>query len=160
MRSIIGEQVTDLASQAKKAGITINLSSDNFNHMIANDNDPSSPKTINKWAAEDFGGFTNSTYPTTFGVFNSSGSSNLGGYTDPKADSLITASINSPAASAVTSEASYLTTQQPGLFQPNPDSAFGTSAILVWTKTLSGTPQSFEALTQSSWNTEYMFFTK
>ena len=73
-------------------------------------------------------------------MFNSQGSSNLGGYTDPKADTLITASINSPAASAVTNEASYLTTQQPGLFQPNPDSAFGTSAILVWKKTLSGTP--------------------
>ena len=73
----------DLASQAKKIGITMNLSSSNFNYMIANYNDPSSPKTINKWAMQDFGGFTNSTYPTTFGVFNSAGSSNLGGYTRP-----------------------------------------------------------------------------
>ena len=158
--AVIGEQVQDLASQARKIGITMNLSSSNFNYMIANYNDPSSPKTISKWAMQDFGGFTNSTYPTTFGVFNSQGSSNLGGYTDTQADSLITASINSPDASAVTAEASYLTTQQPGLFQPNPDSAFGTSAILVWQKTLSGTPESFEALTQASWNPEYMFFTK
>lgn len=158
--AVIGEQVQDLASQARKIGITMNLSSSNFNYMIANYNDPSSPKTISKWAMQDFGGFTNSTYPTTFGVFNSTGASNLGGYTDTQADNLITASISSPNASAVTSEASYLTTQQPGLFQPNPDSAFGTSAILVWTKTLSGTPESFEALTQASWNTEYMFFTK
>ena len=139
--AVIGEQVQDLASQARKVGITMNLSSSNFDYMIANYNDPSSPKTISKWAMEDFGGFTNSTYPTTFGVFNSQGSSNLGGYTDPQADTLITASINSPNASAVTNEAAYLTTQQPGLFQPNPDAAFGTSAILVWQKTVSGTPR-------------------
>jgi peptide/nickel transport system substrate-binding protein len=158
--AIIGEQVQDLASQARKIGITMNLSSSNLNYMITNYNDPSSPKTVNKWAMQDFGGFTNSTYPTTFGVFNSAGSSNIGGYTDTQADSLISASINSPAASAVISEAAYLTTQQPSLFQPNPDNALGMAAILVWQKTLSGTPESFETLTQAQLNPEYWFFTK
>ena len=157
--AVIGEQVEDLASEAKKVGMTMNLSSSNFNYMIANYNDPSSPKTISKWAMQDFGGFTNSTYPTTFGVFNSGGSSNLGGYTDPQADTLITASISSPNLSAVTSEASYLTTQQPGLFQPLPDNAFGTAAILVWQKTVSGNPNSFATLTQPQWNPEYWFLT-
>jgi peptide/nickel transport system substrate-binding protein len=157
--AVIGEQVQDLASEAKTIGMTMNLSSSNFNFMIANYNDPSSPKTINKWAMQDFGGFTNSTYPTTFGVFNSAGSSNLGGYADPMADSLITASITSPSPSAVTAEASYLTAQQPGLFQPNPDSAFGTSAIVVWKKTVSGTPESFEALTQAQWYPQFWFLT-
>jgi peptide/nickel transport system substrate-binding protein len=152
--SIIGEQVTDLASQARKAGITIHLSSDNFNHMIATDNDPSSPKTINKWAAEDFGGFTDSTYPTTFGVFNSTASSNLGGYADPKADQLIQASITGSNPNAVTAEASYLTTQQPGLFQANPD------LVMVWKKTLSGPPASFETLTQYQLNPEMWYLTK
>ncbi|HYB89390.1 MAG TPA: ABC transporter substrate-binding protein, partial [Streptosporangiaceae bacterium] len=90
---IIPEQVTDLASQAKKAGINISLQSSNFNYMIANYNVVSAPKNDNKWAMEDFGGFTNSTYPTTFGVFNSTGSFNEGGYADPQADKLIQASI-------------------------------------------------------------------
>jgi len=152
--AIIGEQTTDLASEAKKAGITINLSSDNFNHMISTYNDPASPKTINKWAVEDFGGFSNSTYPTTLGVFNSTGSSNLGGYDDPKADTLINASITSSNPAAVTAEASYLTAQQPGLFQPNPD------LVQVWKKTLSGAPSSFESLTQYQLNPEYWYFTK
>jgi peptide/nickel transport system substrate-binding protein len=158
--AVIGEQVQDLASQAKKIGMTMNLSSSNFDYMITNYNDPSSPKTINKWAMQDFGGFTNSTYPTTFGVFNSQGSSNLGGYTDSKADQLITASINGSDPAAVANEASYLTTQQPGLFQPNPDDAFGTAAILVWKKNVSGDPKSFQSLTQPYWNPEYWFFTK
>jgi len=152
--AIIGEQTTDLASEAKKAGITINLSSDNFNHMIETYNDPASPKTINKWAVEDFGGFSNSTYPTTLGVFNSTGSSNLGGYDSPQADKLINASITSSNPAAVTAEASYLTTQQPGLFQPNPD------LVQVWKKTLSGAPSSFESLTQYQLNPEYWYFTK
>jgi peptide/nickel transport system substrate-binding protein len=157
--AVIGEQVEDLASQAKTIGMTMNLSSSNFNYMIANYNDPSAPKTINKWAMQDFGGFTDSTYPTTFGVFNSTGSSNLGGYSDPMADSLITASISSPNPGAVTNEAAYLTTQQPGLFQPLPDNAFGTAGILVWKKDISGNPNSFETLTQPQWNPEYWFLT-
>jgi peptide/nickel transport system substrate-binding protein len=139
--------------------MTINLTSSNFNYMIANYNDPSSPKTVSKWAMQDFGGFTNSTYPTTYGVFNSTGSSNLGGFSDSKADTLITNSISSPNASAVTAEASYLTTQQPGLFQPLPDNAFGTSAIVVWQKDISGEPNSFATLTQPQWNPEYWFLT-
>ena len=122
--------------------------------MIATYNDPGSPKTINDWAMEDFGGFSNSTYPTTLGVFNSSGSYNIGGYTDPKADTLITASVNGTNPSAVKDEAAYLTTQQPGLFQPNPD------LVQVWKKTLSGDPASFEATTQYQLNPEYWYFTK
>jgi len=157
--AVIGEQVQDLASQAKTIGMTMNLSSSNFNYMIANYNDPSAPKTIDKWAMQDFGGFTDSTYPTTFGVFNTTGSSNLGGYSDPMADTLITASISSPNPGAVTNEAAYLTTQQPGLFQPLPDNAFGTAGILVWKKDISGNPNSFETLTQPQWNPEYWFLT-
>jgi peptide/nickel transport system substrate-binding protein len=158
--AVIGEQVQDWASQAKTVGITMNLSSTNFDFAIQNYNDPSSPKTVSKWAMDDFGGFTDSTYPTTFGVFNGPGSENLGDYNDPKATSLISSSISSPDPSAVTNEASYLTTQQPGLFQPNPDGGFGTASIIVWNKSISGTPESFESLTQDIWNPEYWFFTK
>ena len=158
--TVIPEQVQNWASEAKTVGITMNLTSSNFDAMIANDNDPSSPKTADKWAMSDFGGFSNSTNPTTFGVFNSTGSTNLGGYDDPTADKLITASISSANPDAVTAEASYLTTEQPGLFQPDADDAFGTAAIVAWSKSLSGTPGSFESLTQPSWTPEYWFFTK
>ena len=150
----------DWASQAKTVGITMNLSSTNFDYAIENYNDPSSPKTVSKWAMDDFGGFSISTYPTTLGVFNSTGSDNIGGYADPAADTLINASVTSPNTSAVTAEAQYLTTQQPGLFQPNPDGGFGTASIVAWSKSVSGTPQSFESLTQDQWNPEYWFLTK
>jgi hypothetical protein len=60
----------------------------------------------------------------------------------------------------VTSEAQYLTAQQPSLFQSNPDGGFGTASIVVWQKSVSGTQASYEALTQDSWNPEFWFLTK
>src|SRR5262249_31711105 len=146
--------VTDLVSQAKKAGINITLKSDNFNHMVATYYNVVNPKAINDWAMEDFGGFSISTYPTMNGIFNADGSFNFGSYSDPKADALIKASTTSSDPNAVKKEAAYLTEQQPALFQPNED------RIRVWKKTLSGPPSSFEQLTQFQLTPELWYFTK
>jgi peptide/nickel transport system substrate-binding protein len=146
--------VQDLASDARQAGMTINLQSSNFNTMIANDNDPSAPKNDNKWAMEDFGGFSINTYPTMLGIFNTTGSYNIGGYSDPQADSLMNASVSSSNPDAVKNESSYLTQQQPGLFQPLED------RIWVWSKSLSGPPVSIQALTQFQLFSEEWYFTK
>jgi len=154
--AIIGQQVTDLASQAKKAGIEIKLQTSNFNFMISNYNNPSpaGKKNINKWAMEDFGGFTNSLYPTTNEVFNTKGSFNIGSYSDAHADQLIQNSTTGSNSDAVTLEASYLTQQMPGLFQAGPDN------IAVWKKTMSGNPNAFASLTQFQFQLEYMYIKK
>jgi peptide/nickel transport system substrate-binding protein len=154
--AVVGEMVTDLASQAAKAGITITLKSSNFNYIVTYyDNPvPSGKPYINKWAMEDFGGFTDSTYPTTLSIFNGPGSLNEGTYSDSTADKLINASVNSSDPTAVKNEASYLTKSQPGLFQPNGD------YVAVWKKTISGNPASFSNQTQSYLTPEYWYFTK
>jgi peptide/nickel transport system substrate-binding protein len=154
--AIIGEMVTDLASQAAKAGIKITLQGSNFNYIITNyDNPvPSGKPYINKWAMEDFGGFSDSTYPTTLGIFNGPGAENEGSYDNPTADKLITASVTSGNPNAVKAEASFLTANQPGLFQPNPD------LIWVWKKSLSGAPASFGNLTQYYLTPEFWYWTK
>ena len=152
--AIIGQQVEDLVSKAKQAGFNITLKPDNFNHMIATYYDVAQPKNDNLWAMEDFGGFSISTYPTTNGIFNCSGTYNIGGYCNPQADKLISASTTSSNPNALKAEASYLTEQQPSLFQPNVDN------IEVWKKTLSGNPASFESLTQYQLNPEFWYFTK
>jgi peptide/nickel transport system substrate-binding protein len=152
--AIIGQQITDLVSQAKKAGFNITLKSDNFNHMIATYYNVANPKGINLWAMEDFGGFSISSYPTTNGIFNTPGSFNIGSYSDAKADSLIKASTTSSNGSAVKNEAAYLTEQQPSLFQPLVDN------VEVWKKTMSGQPASFENLTQYQLTPEFWYFTK
>jgi peptide/nickel transport system substrate-binding protein len=150
---IFGEQLTAWASDAKKVGIDITLQSGTFNHVITVANDPGSPKSINQWAVAVYGGYGDALYPTTIGIFSTGGSLNNGFYSNPQADRLINASVTSNNPAAVKTEASYLTAQQPGLFQPNFD------FIAVWKKNVSGPPIAFEAMTQYFLNPELMYLT-
>jgi peptide/nickel transport system substrate-binding protein len=150
---VTGEMLTDWASQAKKVGIDVVLKADTFNHIISIADDVGSPKTANDWAMADYGGFTNVPYPTTFGIFNSGGSFNGGAWNDPRTNQLINASVTGGNPDAVKAEASYLTAQQPSLFQPNPD------FISVWKDSVSGDPAAIKALTQYQLNTELMYLT-
>ena len=153
--SFVEGMVTDLASQAAKAGITISLQPSNYNFIVTNyDNQvPGDLANVNKWAIEDFGGFTDAAYPTTLGTFNSTGGANMGSYSNPVADKLIGASVASGDPAAVRAEASFLTANQPVLFQPDAD------WIAVWKKDLSGPSASFANLTQFSLTPEYWYFT-
>jgi peptide/nickel transport system substrate-binding protein len=152
--AVIGEQVTDLVSQAKKAGIEITLKSDNFNHMLATYYDSANPAGIDLWAMEDFGGFAIATYPTTNEIFNTGGTFNIGEFSNSKVDSLIHASVTSSNPAAVKSEASDITIEQPSLFQPVADN------ILVWKTGISGPTNAFEELTQYQMAPEFLYFIK
>ena len=152
--AVIGEQVTDLVSQAKKAGIEITLKADNFNHMLATYYDGANPAGIDLWAMEDFGGFSIATYPTTNEIFNTGGSFNIGEYSNSQVDKLIHASVTSSNPAAVKNEASYITIEQPSLFQPVVDN------ILVWKTGISGPATAFEELTQYQMAPEFLYFTK
>jgi peptide/nickel transport system substrate-binding protein len=149
----IAAQAADLAAKARQAGIKITLSASDFNFMISNYLDPSSPANESKWALMDFGGETNSAYPTTFGLFNTNGPYQIGDYSSPAADALIHASITSRNPSAVKNEAAFLTRNQPVLFQPNAD------YVWAWKKNISGPAASFRSLTQYFANPEFWSFT-
>jgi peptide/nickel transport system substrate-binding protein len=151
--AIFGEQLTAWASEAKKVGIDVVLKADTSNHVIEIADDPGSPKTINQWSMAAYGGFVNSTYPTTFGIFSTGGSYNGGFWNDPKTDQLIKASVTGGNPAAVKAEASYLTQVQPSLFQPNYD------LVIVWKDNVSGQPAAFKALTQYQLNPELMYLT-
>ena len=151
--ALIGNQATDFVSKAKQAGINITLQSSNFNYMISNYLDPYAPANENKWAMEDFGGETDVPYPTTFGLFNTGGTNQVGDYSNPTADKLINDSINSSDPNAVKTEASFLTTDQPALFEPNED------RVWAWKTTLSAqNSQAWESLTQFYANPEFWYF--
>jgi peptide/nickel transport system substrate-binding protein len=151
----IPQQVEDLASNAKAAGIEISLSGSNFNFMIQNYNDAASTSNENKWAMEDFGGETNSTYPTQFGVYNTGGSGQIGAYSDPQADSLINSSVTGSDPAAVTAEASFFTTNLPVLWQPVLDYTW------AWKTNVSATtPEAFENLTQYDNTPQFWYLTK
>ena len=148
-------QVEDLASNAKAAGIEIALSGSNFNFMISNYNDAASTADESKWAMEDFGGETDSTYPTQFGFLNTGGSGQIGDYSNPQADSLINASISGTNPAAVENELSFLDTNEPVLWQPLRDHVY------VWKTNISATtPLAFENLTQYTATPEFWYTTK
>jgi len=151
----IPQQVEDLASDAKAAGIELSLSGSNFNYMIQNYNDAASTATENKWAMEDFGGETDSTYPTQFGFLNTGGSGQIGDYSNPQADALINASVTGSNPAAVTAEASFFTTQVPVLWQPVLD------YVWAWKTGISATtPTAFENLTQYDDTPQFWYTTK
>jgi peptide/nickel transport system substrate-binding protein len=148
------QEATDLAGEARQAGITITTVPSTFAAISANDNDVIAPGNANTWAMADFGGFTVTGYPTTVGVFNTQGAYNEGGYSDPRADQLITASLTSANPVAVRDELAYLTAQQPGLFEPIVDEVF------AWRKTLSGPLDSFASLTRYYLTPELWYYTR
>ncbi len=153
--ALIGNQATDFASKAKQAGINITLSSSNFNYMITNYIDPAAPANIDKWAMMDFGGETDVPYATTFGLFNTGGTNQIGDYSNPTADQLINESISGGDPAAVKNEASFLTTDQPVQFQPNP------SVIWAWKTSLSAqNPEAWQNLTQYYATPEFWYFNK
>ena len=153
--SPITQEVEDLASNAKQAGIQITLSGSNFNYMIQNYNDAASPANANKWAAEDFGGEGFSPYPTAFGFLNTNGSGQIGNYSNPTADSLINASITSPNPQAVTNELAFFATNLPVMWQPLRDHTY------AWKTNVSATqPEAFENLTQYTVTPEFWYLTK
>jgi peptide/nickel transport system substrate-binding protein len=151
--ALIGQQASDLAVQASKAGIRMSLQATNFNYIIANYIDPAAPQNENKWAMVDFGGETDDPYATTYGLFNTGGPGQIGDYSNPTADRLITASVSGSNPAAVRNEASFLTANQPVLFNPNPD------LIWVWKTDVSGPPDTFENLTQYYATPEFWYFT-
>jgi peptide/nickel transport system substrate-binding protein len=151
--ALTGQELGALAAAAKQAGIEITLQENTLANIITDDNNLLTPSNENKWAMAEIGAYTQVAYPTTITVFNTTGSFNIGSYSDPQADKLINASVNGSDPNAAKSEAAYLTTQQPALFQPTPDSVF------AWTKRLSGPRESFAGLTQFYLTPEVWYFT-
>ncbi|HEY2506003.1 MAG TPA: ABC transporter substrate-binding protein [Streptosporangiaceae bacterium] len=145
---------TAFASDAKSAGIPVSLIGKTFTFMISNYDDPAAPSNVSKWEMEDFGGFSEATYPTTEEIFNTTGSFNIGGYHSTKADSLINDSINASNPTAVKNEAAYIAENLPALFQPEADHVY------AWKTSMSGPQASFWELTQFSINPEQWYFTK
>jgi peptide/nickel transport system substrate-binding protein len=152
--AVTGAQCEAVASAARQIGITINLQAKTFNYIIGNLSDPTNPDQDNNWAMQDYGGDTDLLYPTQEGVFNTTGSFNTGDYSNPTYDNLVNDSLYSTNPRAVLAEISYITEQQPGMFQPNQD------LITAFKNTLAGPAASFEASSQYQYMPEYWYFTK
>jgi peptide/nickel transport system substrate-binding protein len=153
----IGDVIDSFASTAKSyAGITVTPQSKTFTYIVQNLNDVVSAdaKYTNTWAAAQFGGFTETPYPTTNTVFNTGGSENFGDFNNAAVNSAINASLNSPNPTALTNEGDVVGTQQPGLFEAMDDN------ILMWKNNISGPAAAFQTLTQYTDLPEDFYFVK
>jgi peptide/nickel transport system substrate-binding protein len=145
---------TAFASAGRSAGVQVALTGKSFNFILQNYYNVAAPANINKWNAEDFGGFSNNIYATTNTIFNTAGTFNIGSYHSATADSLINNSVFGANSSAVKAEAAYMAENLPALFQPN---AFH---VYAWKTNLSGPQASFWEVPEFSLNPEEWYFTK
>jgi peptide/nickel transport system substrate-binding protein len=147
-------QCTAFASAAKQIGVTVETQPKTFSYLIQHFNDPAAPADVDNWAMEQWGGFSISPYPTANSIFNTTGSGNVGGYSDAQADKLIHDSVYGSDPKAVQAEGDYLSKNLPVLWLPSQD------RIWAWKKTLSGPSDSFASLTQNTFTPEYWYFTQ
>jgi peptide/nickel transport system substrate-binding protein len=148
------QTVTAIAGNLASLGIKVTLKSDTFNNVEANANVQSTPKYDDKWGMAMFGGLTNSLYPSTNNEFNTGGSYNAGGYSNPTLDALIKADYASTDPTALTKELAAVTVDLPVLFTAAPD------YVYAWKNTLSGPASAFQSMTQFQITPEEWFLTK
>jgi peptide/nickel transport system substrate-binding protein len=140
----VQNEMNDLASQAKKLGITISLTAHPFSTVVAT-GAPCTPSQAScKWTAENWGAgwiYGPSYLPTGEQLYNPGSAANAGSYNDPKATQLITATIEGPASQenqALTNYAKYIGEQDPVIFGPTSVGTFGGVAATLVDKKLGG----------------------
>jgi len=158
----VQDEMNDLASQAKKLGITINLTTHPFATTIATGSPCAPTVAACKWTAENWGAgwiYGPSYLPTGEPLYNPGSAANAGSYVDTKMTSLITQTITGPLAlesQALTSYAQYVGQQDPVIFGPTSVGTFqGDAGTLVDSK-LGG----YAANALGFLQPQYWYFTK
>jgi len=147
-------QAQALASNAKRVGIELELVGKDAGFMIQNLSNVSNPQNVDEWGMKLLGGEGSFLNPTSNNLYNTTGSSNSGSYSNPKADALIQASVVDSDPSAAKAEIEFLTTDQPALFTPS------RSTVIAWTDKLAGPPNAFASFVSGQTQPQYWWFNK
>lgn len=134
-RSSTDEQNAAIKSSEAAAGITVNLRSEPFNTLISQIGTctaKSHPSGTCGWQLASFGYEQYSLYPNGDGFFNTGGTNNSGGYSDPRMDQLINATEYGSSTKAFFAYEDYAARQLPWLWLPL------RSEILVYRTKLQG----------------------
>lgn len=160
----VQDEMNDLASQAKKLGITINLTTHPFSTVVAT-GAPCMPSAAScKWTAENWGAgwiYGPSYLPTGEPLYNPGSAANAGSYVDPtgRMSALITQTITGPLASestALGTYAQYVSQQDPVIFGPTSVGSYGGYAGTLTDKKLGG----YSANALGFLQPQYWYFTK
>jgi peptide/nickel transport system substrate-binding protein len=137
-------EMNDLASQAKKLGISISLTTHPFATVISTGAPCTPDKPTCKWTAENWGAgwiYGPSYLPTGEQLYNPGSAANAGSYNDPKLTQLITQTIVGPLAQenqALTNYATYVGQTDPVIFGPTSVGIYGGVAATLIDKKLGG----------------------
>ena len=121
----LDQEMKELKSEASKVGITLNLTTHPFGTVVGAAQPCKPTQASCTWTAENWGGgwvYSPDFYPSGEELFTTGAGSNQSNYSDPKADALILATTNSPAAqsqAALNAYQDYMQAQLPVVFQPN-----------------------------------------
>ncbi|WP_042394699.1 ABC transporter substrate-binding protein [Streptacidiphilus carbonis] len=134
-RATTDQQNAAIKSSEAQAGITVNLKSEPFNTLISTIGTctaASHPASGCGWQLAEFGYEPYPLYPNGTGYFDTGGSGNSGGYSDPTMDQLIKATEYGASSQAFTQYEDYAAKQLPWLWLPLRES------LLVYRKNLQG----------------------
>ncbi|WP_215546873.1 peptide ABC transporter substrate-binding protein [Amycolatopsis sp. CA-230715] len=113
----------ELKSSLSKVGIALEVKPQPLNTVLGNSVPCTPEQNECSWQLSFFGtqgSWYFPAYPSGDRIFASGASSNLGNYTDPHADELITAALKSQDPDAMRKYGEYLTQQLPVIWLPNP----------------------------------------
>ncbi|WP_329361401.1 peptide ABC transporter substrate-binding protein [Streptomyces sp. NBC_00669] len=134
-RATTDEQEAAIKSSEAQAGITLNLKAEPFNTLLGTMGActaQSHPASGCSWQLSDFGYEPYPLYPNGTGFFDTGGSGNLGGYSDPTMDKLIKATEYGASSQAFSTYEDYAAKQLPWLWVPL------RSSLLVYRSKLQG----------------------
>jgi peptide/nickel transport system substrate-binding protein len=140
----VQDEMADLQSQAKKLGISINLTTHPFPTVVAT-GAPCMPSAAScKWTAENWGAgwiYGPDYLPTGEPLYGVGAAANAGSYSNAKMTSLITATITGPLSQedkALSDYANYVAQQDPVIFGPTSVGTYGGYAATLVDKKLGG----------------------
>jgi peptide/nickel transport system substrate-binding protein len=136
--------MNDLASQAKKLGMTINLTTHPFSTVVQT-GAPCTPNQAScKWTAENWGAgwiYGPSYFPTGEQLYNPGSAANAGSYVNPRMSQLVTQTITAPSSQVSTTMADYAKfagEDDPVIFGPTSVGTYGGHAATLVDKKLGG----------------------
>ncbi|MBV9796143.1 MAG: hypothetical protein JO016_19650 [Actinobacteria bacterium] len=114
------EENAAVQSSERQAGIKLDLKAEPFNTIVGTVGECTAKSHTQNcgWQIVEFGYDEFLLYPSDNGVFATGGPENLGGYSDPRTDSLITATLQSSSTSTFFQYEDYVAQQLPFLWLP------------------------------------------
>jgi peptide/nickel transport system substrate-binding protein len=133
--STILQEDTDLfQSDAAQAGVSINPKAELFNTVISQVQPCVLPKDANtptcNWQLGEYGGISESTYPSGYGLLNTGGAFNAGQFSNSAIDTLIQESTVASTLGPYHAYENLVVKEEPWIWQPVPDNIFATAKNL------------------------------